>query len=128
GVLELIGVAGLVWWRGRVWWGKPLLLLAVGIYAYWLLGLAFFVVANHHLLLQDTPPLTSLGLAAAGGLTLLHPPPPGGRRPPRPGRAASPRPVPAHHLDRLHRLAGVDAGWPYLADRAAPASGERGAQ
>ena len=22
GVLELIGVAGLVWWRGRVWWGQ----------------------------------------------------------------------------------------------------------
>src|SRR5207247_3268334 len=58
GVLELIGVIGLIWWRGRVWWGRPLLLLAVGIYAYWLLGLASFIVANHHLLLQDTPRLT----------------------------------------------------------------------
>ncbi len=72
GVLELIGVIGLVWWRGRVWWGKPLLLLAVGVYAYWLLGLASFVLANRHLLLQDTPPLTGLVLAAAGVLTIAQ--------------------------------------------------------
>jgi hypothetical protein len=72
GVLELIGVIGLVWWRGRVWWGKPLLLLTAGIYAYWLLGLASFVLANRHLLLQDTPPLTGLVLAAAGVLTIAQ--------------------------------------------------------
>jgi len=72
GVLELIGVIGLLWWRGRVWWGKPLLLLTAGIYAYWLLGLASFVLANHHLLLQDTPRLTSLVLASAGVLTITQ--------------------------------------------------------
>src|SRR5580692_11737611 len=72
GVLELIGVIGLLWWRGRVWWGKPLLLLIAGIYAYWLLGLAAFIVANHHLLLQDTPRLIAPMLAAAGVLTIAH--------------------------------------------------------
>src|SRR5690348_14000489 len=72
GVLELIGVIGLVWWRGRVWWGRPLLLLTAGTYAYWLLGLASFVLANRHLLLQDTPPLTGLVLAAAGVLTIAQ--------------------------------------------------------
>ena len=72
GVLELTGVIGLVWYRGRVWWGKPLLLLTAGIYAYWLLGLASFVLANHHLLLQDTPRLTSLVLASAGVLTIAQ--------------------------------------------------------
>jgi hypothetical protein len=72
GVLELIGVIGLAWWRGRVWWGKPLLLLTGGVYAYWLLGLAAFVVANHHLLLQDTPRLIGPLLAAAGVLTIAH--------------------------------------------------------
>jgi len=72
GVLQLIGVAGLVWWRGRVWWGRPLLLLAGGIYAYWLLGLASFIVANHHLLLQDTPRLLGPLLAAAGVLTIAQ--------------------------------------------------------
>jgi hypothetical protein len=72
GVLELIGVIGLAWWRGRVWWGKPLLLLTGGIYAYWLLGLAAFVLANHHLLLQDTPRLIGPLLAAAGVLTIAQ--------------------------------------------------------
>ena len=102
GVLQLIGVIGLVWYRGRVWWGKPLLLLTAGIYAYWLLGLASFVLANHHLLLQDTPRLTSLVLAAAGILTIAHAAPRHVRRVSirhRPGRAADPQPVPAHDLD-----------------------------
>ena len=72
GVLELIGVIGLLWYRGRVWWGKPLLLLIAGTYAYWLLGLAAFIVANHHLLLQDTPRLIAPMLAAAGVLTIAH--------------------------------------------------------
>ena len=72
GVLELIGVIGLLWYRGRAWWGKPLLLLIAGTYAYWLLGLAAFIVANHHLLLQDTPRLIAPMLAAAGVLTIAH--------------------------------------------------------
>src|SRR5204862_4144139 len=70
--LELTGVLGLAWWRGRVWWGRPLLLLTGGAYAYWLLGLAAFVLANHHLLLQDTPRLIGPLLAAAGVLTIAH--------------------------------------------------------
>ena len=72
GALELIGVIGLLWYRGRVWWGKPLLLLIAGTYAYWLLGLAAFIVAGHHLLLQDTPRLIAPMLAAAGVLTIAH--------------------------------------------------------
>ena len=72
GVLDLIGVLGLVWYRGRVWWGRPLLLLTGGIYAYWLLGLASFILLNHHLLLQDTPRLTALLLASAGVLTIAE--------------------------------------------------------
>jgi len=72
GVLQLIGVIGMVWYRGRVWWGKPMLVLTAGIYAYWLLGLAAFVLVGRHLLLQDTPRLTSLVLASAGILTIAH--------------------------------------------------------
>ena len=72
GVLQLIGVIGLLWYRGRVWWGKPLLLLIAGTYAYWLLGLAAFILADHHLLLQDTPRLIAPMLAAAGVLTIAH--------------------------------------------------------
>ncbi|MCL2585686.1 MAG: arabinofuranosyltransferase [Streptosporangiales bacterium] len=72
GVLELTGLLGLVWYRGRVWWGKPLLLLTGSTYAYWLLGLAAFVVANHKLQVLYTPRLAGPLLAAAGVLTLAR--------------------------------------------------------
>jgi hypothetical protein len=72
GVLELIGVAGLLWWRGRVWWGIPLLLLVGSAYAYWLLGLASFSLSGHTLLLQDTPRMIGPLLATAGVLTIVH--------------------------------------------------------
>ncbi|MGH3123832.1 MAG: hypothetical protein ACRDND_22815, partial [Streptosporangiaceae bacterium] len=72
GVLELIGVIGLAWWRGRVWWGKPLLLLTAGAYAYWLLGLAAFSLSGHTGLLQDTARMIGPLLAAAGVLTIAH--------------------------------------------------------
>jgi hypothetical protein len=72
GVLELIGVIGLLWYRGRVSWGKPLLLLTASAYAYWLLGLASFSLTGHTLLLQDTPRLIGPLLAAAGVLTIVH--------------------------------------------------------
>src|SRR5580700_4461261 len=72
GVLELIGLIGLLWYRGRVWWGRPLLLLTASAYAYWLLGLASFSLSGHTLLLQDTPRLIGPLLAAAGVLTIAH--------------------------------------------------------
>jgi hypothetical protein len=72
GVLELIGVIGLLWYRGRVWWGRPLLLLTASAYAYWLLGLAAFSLTGHTLLLQDTPRMIGPTLAAAGVLTIVH--------------------------------------------------------
>ena len=72
GVLELIGVIGLLWYRGRVSWGMPLLLLTASAYAYWLLGLASFSLTGHTLLLQDTSRLIGPMLAAAGVLTIVH--------------------------------------------------------
>jgi hypothetical protein len=72
GVLELIGVIGLLWYRGRVSWGMPLLLLTASAYAYWLLGLASFSLTGHTLLLQDTSRLIGPILAAAGVLTIVH--------------------------------------------------------
>lgn len=72
GVLELTGALGLAWYRGRVWWGKPLLLLTGSAYAYWLAGLAAFVVAGHKLQTAYTPRLIGLLLVAAGVLTLAQ--------------------------------------------------------
>jgi hypothetical protein len=72
GVLELIGVIGLLRLRGRVWWGNPLLLLTASAYAYWLLGLAAFSLSGHTLLLQDTDRMIGPILSAAGVLTIAH--------------------------------------------------------
>ena len=69
-VLELIGLAGLLWWRGRVWWGKPLLLLTGSVYGYWLIWQAAFIVTGHTGLLQDTPRMAEPLLAMAGVLTI----------------------------------------------------------
>jgi len=72
GVLELLGLAGMVWWRGRVWWGKPLMLLAGSAYAYWLIWLAIFTVSGHTGLIQDTPRMIEPLLATAGVLTIVQ--------------------------------------------------------
>lgn len=69
-VLELVGVAGLLWWRGRVWWGRPLLLLTGSVYAYWLIWLGVFIMTGHTGLLQYTPWVAEPLLAMAGVLTL----------------------------------------------------------
>lgn len=87
GVLELTGVLGLAWYRGRVWWGKPLLLLTGGTYAYWLAGLAAFVTADHTLQLLYVPRMADALLAAAGVLTLA-------RLAPEAARRCTVRPVP----------------------------------
>jgi hypothetical protein len=70
-ILELIGLAGMVWWRGRVWWGKPLLLLTGSAYAYWLIWLALFSLSGHTGLMQDTPRMVEPLLASAGILTIV---------------------------------------------------------
>ena len=93
GVLELIGLAGLVWWRGRVWWGKPLLLLTGSAYAYWLICLVLFSVSGHTALLQDTPRVIEPLLAAAGVLAMVGQPghrPASGRGTVRPSLRRSP--------------------------------------
>jgi hypothetical protein len=72
GVLELIGLAGLVWYRRRAWWATPLLLLTASCYAYWLLFLVVFSINGHTGLLQDTPRLIEPLLAASGVLTIVE--------------------------------------------------------
>jgi hypothetical protein len=71
-VLELAGLAGLAWYRGRTWWATPLLLLTASAYAYWLLYLTVFIVKGHTGSLQDTPRLIEPLLAMAGVLTTVQ--------------------------------------------------------
>ena len=72
GILELIGLVGMVWWRGRVEWGKPLLLMTGSAYTYWLICLAGFTVSGHTALLQDTPRMIEPLLATSGFLTIVQ--------------------------------------------------------
>ncbi|HZC39599.1 MAG TPA: arabinofuranosyltransferase [Streptosporangiaceae bacterium] len=71
-VLELTGLAGLAWYRGRAWWATPLLLLTASTYAYWLLYLVIFIVRGHTGSLQDTPRLIEPLLATSGVLTVVQ--------------------------------------------------------
>ena len=70
GALQLIGLAGLVWYRNRTWWAWPLLYLVIGSYVFWLVMGIRFVLTQHTTLLHYVPTLTGTVLAAAGVLTL----------------------------------------------------------
>jgi hypothetical protein len=70
--LELAGLAGMLWYRSRVWWAVPLLLLTASAYAYRLLYLSYFILAGHTGAMQDTPRLIEPLLATAGVLTVVQ--------------------------------------------------------
>lgn len=72
GLLQLAGLAGLVWLRGRVWWAWPLLALAAGAFAFRLAGVVSLVLTNHTLVAHYTSRLCASLLASAGVLTVLH--------------------------------------------------------
>jgi hypothetical protein len=70
--LEVAGLAGLVWYRRRIWWAAPLLLLTASVYAYRLFYLSYFILAGHTGSMQDTPRLIEPLLATAGVLTVVQ--------------------------------------------------------
>ena len=120
GLLELIGLIGLLWYRGRVWWGRPLLLLTASAYAYWLIGLAYFSLTGHTLLLQDTFRMIGPILAMAGVLTIAHTAPRIGRRI---NIRAVPAGLPALGLCLLVLWAGITAWQGWMPGGPTPAGG-----
>ncbi|MGH3326997.1 MAG: arabinofuranosyltransferase [Streptomycetales bacterium] len=72
GMLQLAGLAGVLWFRKREWWAQPLLLLLLGTYAYWLLFLVRMVLDGHTGFLVKTPRMIGALLLAAGVLTVLR--------------------------------------------------------
>ena len=72
GALEVAGLAGMVWYRRRIWWAAPLLLLTASVYAYRLFYLSYFILAGHTGSMQDTPRLIEPLLATAGVLTVVQ--------------------------------------------------------
>lgn len=70
GALQLIGLVGLVWYRRRTEWARPMLYLMLGAYLFWLaLGIRF-VFTKHTALFFYASTLTGAILLAAGVLTL----------------------------------------------------------
>lgn len=70
GVLQLVGLAGLVWYRARPWvW--PMLWLVLGSYVFWLVMGLRYLFTGHTTLIHYVPRLTGITLAAAGVLTLV---------------------------------------------------------
>ena len=72
GVIELIGLLGLVWYRRSTWWAQPLLLLVLGTYAYRVLFLLKTVQDNHTGYLQYTERSIAMLLVTAGVLTAFQ--------------------------------------------------------
>jgi hypothetical protein len=70
--LQVAGLAGMVWYRRRIWWATPMLLLTASAYVYRLLYLAMFIVTGHTGSQQDTPRLIESLLAMAGVLTVVQ--------------------------------------------------------
>jgi hypothetical protein len=70
-ILQLIGVVGLFWLRGKQWWATPMLALVLSAYAYRALTAMVFVLSRHTLLGHYTPRLYSTVLVIAGVLTLV---------------------------------------------------------
>jgi hypothetical protein len=72
GLMQLVGVAGLLLLRRSAWWGMPLLTIVVGSYGYYLVSLARYAATGHTGLLYYTRPLISTCLLAAAVLTVAH--------------------------------------------------------
>ena len=69
GALTAVGLVGLVWYRHRAWWARPLLLLTLSAYVYRFAAEALFIDDGQTLVLQYTIQAIIAALAVAGVLT-----------------------------------------------------------
>ncbi|HEX7743962.1 MAG TPA: arabinofuranosyltransferase [Micromonosporaceae bacterium] len=72
GLLQLIGLVGLVWLWRSTWWARPLLVMIIGVYGYRLVSMIRFAVTGHTGFLHYTVRLSGLLLTIAGVLVLAH--------------------------------------------------------
>lgn len=72
GAVQLVGLAGLLWYRTRVWWSWPLLNLLLGSYLFWLVMGVRFLLTEHTTLFYYVPLLAGAVLLAAAVLTVLR--------------------------------------------------------
>jgi hypothetical protein len=72
GLLQLAGLAGLLFFYRSTWWAKPILFLVLGVYAYRVINMVRFVFTEHTFFLHYTVRLYTVLLAIAGVLTVAH--------------------------------------------------------
>jgi hypothetical protein len=70
-VLEVVGLAGLVWYLRSSWWARPLLFLTAGAFIYRWIWLIAFVDTSHTMYLHYTTRVIGIVLASAGVLTIV---------------------------------------------------------
>lgn len=70
GVLQLLGLVGMVWRRNVSWWALPVLALTVGTYVYRAGYAVVYVLTAHTGMIHHAAVMTDYLLAAAGVLTL----------------------------------------------------------
>ncbi|WP_165494931.1 arabinofuranosyltransferase [Actinomadura roseirufa] len=68
GVVQLAGLAAMVWYRRSAWWASPLLTLLLGVYAYRVVNMARWGFTGHTGLYYYTTPLISALLVVAAVL------------------------------------------------------------
>jgi Arabinofuranosyltransferase N terminal len=72
GLAELIGLAGLVWFRRTRWWANPLLLVVIGAYAYRAAYMVRYVLSGHTGLYYYTTALVEACLITGCVLSVLE--------------------------------------------------------
>jgi hypothetical protein len=72
GLLQLVGLAGLVLLRQRTFWARPMLYLVLGAYVFWLVLGIRFLMTGHTTLFYYVARFNSAVLAVAGVLALVH--------------------------------------------------------
>ncbi|GAA3444672.1 arabinofuranosyltransferase [Planomonospora venezuelensis] len=118
--LQLAGLAGTVWYRRTAWWALPMLCLVAGLYLYWAVMAARYVLTGHTMFFHYVPRVLGPVLAICGVLALAQAAPALARRLGRP----APRGLGTAAAALLLAWCGLALGRSWLpnADRAAPNS------
>lgn len=72
GLIDLIGLVGLVWYRRREWWAQPLILLILSAYGYRIFFMFVTAYNDHTGYLEYTDRFSGTLFVAAGSLTLAR--------------------------------------------------------
>lgn len=72
GVLQTIGLLGVLWYRRAVWWAMPLLCLVASAYLYRAVAASRYIITGHTGLYYHTARMITVLLAIAGVLTIVH--------------------------------------------------------